>query len=170
MTPTYLHKDAMNRSRLLIASTLCTYALISGCATPRAPASVADTLAATPELSTAARLVSEAGLTETLRGPGPFTVFAPTNAAFDAVPAAMRASLAQDKDRLKVVLLYHVVPGQTASADVKTGPVKSAQGANLALSRSGTFVTVDDAVVTSADLRATNGVVHIVDRVLTPPR
>jgi uncharacterized surface protein with fasciclin (FAS1) repeats len=144
--------------------------LLSGCATTPPPASVADTIARTPQLSTLNKLVNDTGLTETLRGPGPFTVFAPTDDAFKAVPAATMTALGSDKERLKAVLMYHVVPGKVVAADVKNGPAKSAQGANVALARSGTFVTVDDAVVTGADLPATNGVVHVVDRVLMPPR
>jgi uncharacterized surface protein with fasciclin (FAS1) repeats len=144
--------------------------LLSGCATAPAPASVADTIARTPQLSTLNKLVTDAGLTETLRGPGPFTVFAPTDDAFKAVPASTLAALGNDKERLKAVLLYHVVPGKVAAADVKNGPAKTAQGVNVALARSGSFVTVDDAVVTGADMTATNGVVHVVDRVLMPPR
>ena len=66
--------------------------------------------------------------------------------------------------------MYHVVPGRLVAADVKNGPAKTAQRANVALARSGTFVTVDDAVVSGADMSATNGVVHVVDRVLMPPR
>ena len=105
-----------------------------------------------------------------MRGPGPFTVFAPTNAAFGALPAATRAQLSQDPQRLKAILLYHVIPGRVPAAEVKAGPAKSAQGANLALSRSGDFVTVDDALVSTPDIAATNGVVHVIDRVLQPPR
>ena len=143
--------------------------LTAGCATTLAPKNLAETAAATPQLSTLTRLIQDAGLTGTLSNPGPYTVFAPTDEAFKAVPAATMQALAQDKARLQAVLSYHVVAGSVTSADVKNGPVKSVQGANLALSKSGTFVTVEDAVVTTADVRATNGVVHIIDKVLIPP-
>ena len=143
--------------------------LTAGCATTPAPKNLAETAAATPQLSTLTRLIQDAGLTGTLSNPGPYTVFAPTDEAFKAVPAATMQALAQDKARLQAVLSYHVVAGSVTSADVKNGPVKSVQGANLALSKSGTFVTVEDAVVTTADVRATNGVVHIIDKVLMPP-
>jgi len=157
--------------RLWLAAASASFALLVGCATTTAaPANVADTLARTPQLSTLNKLVNDAGLAETLRGPGPYTVFAPTDAAFKAVPPATLAALGADPERLRSVLMYHVVPGQVMAADVKNGPAKTAQGANVALARSGSFVTVDDAVVTSADLPATNGVVHVVDRVLLPPR
>ena len=144
--------------------------LFSACATTPAPTTVAQTIAANPQLTTATRLIQEAGLTETLQGAGPFTVFVPTDAAFKAVPPAMVETLGKDKARLKAVLNYHVVPGTLISGDVKNGPIRTAQGGDLSLYRAGTFVTADEAVVTTADLRATNGVVHIVDKVLMPPR
>ncbi|MBC7832340.1 MAG: fasciclin domain-containing protein [Hyphomicrobium sp.] len=156
--------------RYSLAAATAVLALLGGCATTAPPASVADTIAKTPQLSTLNKLVNDSGLVDTLRGPGPFTVFAPTDDAFKAVPAATMTALGSDKDRLKAVLMYHVVPGKVAAADVKNGPAKTAQGTNVALARAGTFVTVDDAVVTGADVAATNGVVHVVDRVLLPPR
>ncbi len=142
---------------------------LGGCATAPAPATITDTAARTPQLSTLTRLVNEAGLADTLRGPGPFTVFAPSDEAFKAVPAATLEQLARDKERLRAVLTYHVVAGKVMAADVRTGPVKSVQGADLALSKAGSFVTVEDAVVQTADVAATNGVVHVIDRVLMPP-
>ncbi len=156
--------------RLFTFATLAAAAAISaGCATAPAPKSIVDTASSTPQLSTLAKLINDAGLAETLRGAGPFTVFAPTDDAFKAVPAATMAQLASNRDMLRSVLTYHVVPGKVTSAEVKTGPAKTVQGANLALSKSGTFVTVEDAVVTTADVNATNGVVHVIDRVLIPP-
>ena len=160
----------MKKNVRLISAPLLALLLAAGCATAPAPKTIAATAAATPQLSTLTKLIQEAGLTETLQGPGPFTVFAPTDDAFKAIPAAALQALAQDKARLKAVLTYHVVPGVVMSAEVKNGPVKSAQGANLALSRAGTFVTVEDAVVTTADIQASNGVVHLVDKVLMPPK
>ena len=159
----------MNKRNGLFASIAASIAVASGCATTPPPASVADTIARTPQLSTLSKLVSDAGLTDTLRGPGPFTVFAPTDEAFKSVPAATLTALGNDKERLKAVLMYHVVPAKVLAADVKNGPAKTAQGANVALAKAGAFVTVDDAVVTSADIAATNGVVQVVDRVLMPP-
>jgi uncharacterized surface protein with fasciclin (FAS1) repeats len=144
-------------------------AALAGCATGSRPVSVADTIAATPSLSTLNGLVVQAGLTETLKGTGPFTVFAPTNDAFKAVPAKTLDELAKDPARLKAVLAYHVVPAKVAAADVKNGPAKTVNGADIALSRAGTFVTVEEAMVQTADIAATNGVVHTVDRVLIPP-
>lgn len=145
-------------------------ALMTGCATTPAPTTVADTAARTPELSTLNKLINDAGLADTLRGPGPYTVFAPSDAAFKAVPAKTMDELASNKELLKSVLTYHVVPGKLTSDEVKNGNTKTVQGASVALSKAGTFVTVEDAMVTQADVPATNGVVHVIDRVLIPPK
>lgn len=143
--------------------------IVSGCATTTAPVSVADTLAANPKLSTLNTLIVKAGLVDTLKSSGPFTVFAPSNEAFAKVPAKTMEDLGKDAAKLKAVLTYHVVPGKVMAADVKNGNAKTANGANLALSKAGEFVTVEDAMVQTADIAATNGVVHIVDSVLIPP-
>jgi uncharacterized surface protein with fasciclin (FAS1) repeats len=142
---------------------------LAGCASMQ-PKNVPEVIAADPELSTLSKLISDAGLTQTLSGTGPFTVFAPTNAAFKNVPAKTMDELAKNKELLSQVLTFHVVPTKAMAADVKQGNVKSVNGANLALSKAGAYVTVEDAVVTKADLAATNGVVHVIDRVLMPPK
>jgi uncharacterized surface protein with fasciclin (FAS1) repeats len=160
----------MQRRNWITLATLAAAMLISACATTPAPITVAQTIAANPQLSTASRLIQEAGLTDTLQGTGPFTVFVPTDDAFKAVPSATVEALGRDKDRLKAVLSYHVVAGALSSADVKNGPVKTVQGSALSLYRSGNFVTADEAVVTAPDVRATNGVVHVIDKVLMPPK
>jgi len=156
------------RAFALLAAT--TALALAGCASTPAPATITDTAARTPQLSTLTRLLNDAGLADTLRGAGPFTVFAPSDEAFKAVPAATMEQLAKDKALLAAVLSYHVVPGKVTAAEVKAGNAKTVQGANVALSRAGTFVTVEDAVVTQADVAATNGVVHVIDKVLMPPR
>ena len=159
----------MNR-RILIAAPLL--ALLAACATQpvSTPVSVAETIAHDPNLSTLNGLVAKSGLAETLKAAGPYTVFAPTNDAFKAVPAKTMNELAHDPAKLKAVLSYHVVPGKMMAADVKNGNAKTAEGANVALSKAGEFVTVEDAMVQQSDIVATNGVVHTVDRVLMPPR
>jgi uncharacterized surface protein with fasciclin (FAS1) repeats len=159
----------IRRTWLLAPAALALAAMV-GCATTPAPATVAETAARTPQLSTLTKLIADAGLTDTLKGSGPFTVFAPSDEAFKAVPAKTMAELAANKELLRSVLTYHVVAGKVMAADVKTGNVKSVQGANLAVAKAGTFVTVEDAVVTQADVGATNGVVHIIDKVMMPPR
>jgi uncharacterized surface protein with fasciclin (FAS1) repeats len=143
---------------------------LAACATVPQPVTVADTIARTPELSTLSSLIAKAGLTETLRGTGPYTVFAPSNEAFKAVAPAVLAKLADDPAALKGVLLFHVLPAKVPAAEVAIGSVKSVQGAPLALAKAGTFVTVEDAVVQTADVAATNGVIHVIDRVLMPPK
>lgn len=159
----------IRRPLLLATATVLFYAVV-GCATTPAPATIADTAARTPQLSTLTKLLADAGLTDTLRGAGPFTVFAPSDEAFKAVPAKTMAELAANKDLLKSVLTYHVLAGRVASADVKNGNVKTVQGADLAVSKAGTFVTVEEAIVTQADVPATNGVIHVIDKVLMPPK
>lgn len=160
----------MIRRHTLLASAFAATLLLGACATTPPPATIAETAARTPQLSTLAKLINDAGLADTLRSAGPFTVFAPSDEAFKAVPKATLDQLAADRDMLRAVLTYHVVPGKVMAADVKSGPAKTVQGGNLALSKSGTFVTVEDAVVQTADVAATNGVVHVIDRVLMPPR
>ena len=155
--------------RTLVAAPLL--ALLAACATPTAtPVSVADTLAHDPSLSTLNQLVVKAGMSDTLKATGPYTIFAPTNDAFKSVPAKTMDELAQDPARLKAVLGYHVLQGRMLAAQVKNGPAKTTQGANVALAKAGEFVTVEDAMVQTPDIVATNGVVHKVDRVLMPPR
>ena len=144
-------------------------AVLAGCATPSKPLTVADTLAAQPQLSTLNGLIVQAGLADTLKGAGPFTLFAPTNEAFAKVPAKMLDALAQDPAQLKAVLTYHLIAGKLMTADVKNSNILTVQGANVALSRAGDFVTVEEALVLTPDISASNGVVHMVDSVLMPP-
>jgi uncharacterized surface protein with fasciclin (FAS1) repeats len=160
----------IHRSTLFVAAAL-TAVLASGCTTVAAPpADVVSVAANTPELSTLSRLIQEAGLADTLRAAGPYTVFAPSNDAFKAVPAKTLEDLSRNKEQLKAVLTYHVLPAKVAAAEVKVGNAKTVQGANLALGRAGAIVTVEDAMVLRADVTAGNGVVHVIDRVLMPPR
>ena len=144
--------------------------LMSGCATMSGPVSVADTIAADPALSTLNSLVQSAGLTDTLKGAGTFTVFAPTNDAFKAVPAKTMEALGKDPAALKAVLTFHVLPVKAMAADVKNGKVKTVNGADLELGKAGDFVTIGEgAIVTKANVVASNGVVHVIDAVLLPP-
>jgi len=143
---------------------------LGGCASTPAPAPLADTLGRDPQLSTFNRLVVQAGLQEDLRAAGPLTVFAPSDEAFKAVPAKTLEALAADKAQLKAVLSYHIVAAKLATTDVQTASVKTVQGGSVATARAGSFVTVEDAVVQQADITATNGVAHVIDRVLMPPK
>lgn len=158
----------MSKHRLVLAAPLLAM-FLAACASKPSPVSVSETIARDPQLSTLNSLVQKAGLADMLKSGGPYTVFAPTNDAFKAVPAKTLDELGKDPARLKDVLSFHVVPAKVMAAEVKTGNTKSAQGANLALAKAGTFVTVEDAMVQQADIAATNGVVHTVDRVLMPP-
>jgi uncharacterized surface protein with fasciclin (FAS1) repeats len=130
-------------------------------------ADIVDTAVAAGEFKTLAIALEKAGLVQTLKGPGPFTVFAPTDAAFAKFPKAQLDALLADKDKLAAVLTYHVVPGKVMAKDVKAGKVKTVQGSQLTLGTSG-GVTVDNAKVVKADIAADNGVIHVIDSVVLP--
>lgn len=151
----------------VIASVLL---ITSGWATSALADTVMETISRNPNLSTATKLIREAGLADTLNGTNPVTVFIPNDAAFSAIPAKQLADLAANKEQLKTVLSYHVVPGKLTTDTVTNGMQKTATGDNISLYKSGTFLTVESAVVTQADLKASNGVVHIIDTVLMPPK
>lgn len=153
----------------LVASAATLAVLFAGCATSSGPKTVAQTIAENPQLSTLNKLIQENGLTDALNAAGPYTVFAPTNDAFKAVPARAWDSLAKDKERLTAYLKFHVVPGTMMADNVRNGSAPTLNGAKIALSRAGSAVTVEDAIVTTPDLKASNGVVHVIDRVLVPP-
>ncbi|MDI4633457.1 fasciclin domain-containing protein [Pelomonas sp. V22] len=151
-------------------STLVLAAGLGACATAPAPAPLTETLARAPQLSTFNRLVAEAGMADELRAAGPLTVFAPSDEAFKAVPAKTLEALVADKAQLKSVLSYHVVAGKLSAAEVRNSNQKTLQGGTIALARAGDFVTVEEAMVQQADITATNGVAHVLDRVLMPPK
>lgn len=121
-----------------------------------------------PDFSTLAKLLTDAGLVETLKGKGPFTVFAPTNAAFAKVSAADLEALAKDKEALTAVLTYHVVPGNLLAADVsKLTFADSVNGQRLTINAKD-GVVVAGSKVTKADIKASNGVIHVIDTVMLP--
>ncbi|WP_028312477.1 fasciclin domain-containing protein [Derxia gummosa] len=125
---------------------------------------------ARPELSTFNSLVASAGLGDTLSGNGPYTVFAPTDEAFAAVPAKTLAELKADPARLKAVLSYHVVAGKLGSADIKPGELAAVSGDKLTVEKAGSFLGLNGvAVVTTPDVVASNGVIQVIDSVLLPP-
>jgi uncharacterized surface protein with fasciclin (FAS1) repeats len=124
----------------------------------------------TPQLSTLLSLVKQAGLADELSAPGALTVFAPTNAAFAKVPKATLNALAKNPAQLKRVLLYHVVAGKvTAAKVVKLRSAKTLAGPAVQIRVMGKTVRINTARVTKADVMASNGVVHVLDRVLLPP-
>lgn len=131
-------------------------------------ADIVDTAVAAGQFKTLVKAVQAAGLADTLKGPGPFTVFAPTDAAFAKLPAGTLDALLKDKKKLAQILTYHVVPGKVMAADVKPGDVKTVEGQNLMVSVQGGNVMVNDAKVTRTDIAASNGVIHVIDSVVLP--
>lgn len=128
---------------------------------------IVDTAVSAGDFKTLAAALQKAGLVDTLKGKGPFTVFAPTDAAFAKVPKEQLDALLADKEKLTAVLTYHVVPGTVMAKDVKAGQVKTVQGSALTVSTSG-GVKVDNANVVKTDIVADNGVIHVIDSVVLP--
>jgi uncharacterized surface protein with fasciclin (FAS1) repeats len=128
---------------------------------------IVDTAVAAGNFKTLVAAIQAAGLVDTLKGPGPFTVFAPTDEAFAKIPKAQLDALLADKAKLTAVLTYHVVPGKVMAKDVKAGKVKSVQGGELTFATTG-GVMVDNAKVTAVDIVADNGVIHVIDSVVLP--
>ena len=147
--------------------TLIALALTFGSATAALAADIVETAVKAGSFKTLVAAVQAAGLVDTLKGPGPFTVFAPTDEAFAKVPKDALDALLKDKAALTKVLTYHVVSGKVMAADVKAGKVRTVQGQELTLGTTG-GVTVDGAKVTAADVVASNGVIHVIDTVVMP--
>lgn len=129
---------------------------------------IVDTAVSAGQFKTLATALQAAGLVETLKGKGPFTVFAPTDEAFAKIPKAQLDALLADKAKLTAVLTYHVVAGKVMAADVKAGKVKTVQGKELTITTTG-GVMVDQAKVVKTDIVADNGVIHVIDSVVLPP-
>ena len=132
---------------------------------------IVDTAASADQFSTLVAAVKAAGLVETLKGEGPFTVFAPTDEAFAALPAGTVENLLkpENKEQLVAVLTYHVIPGRVMSEDIagKTAEVATVQGSKLRIDAT-SGVMVDNATVTTADIITSNGVIHVIDTVVLP--
>ena len=128
---------------------------------------IVDTAVSAGNFNTLATALKAAGLIDTLKGPGPFTVFAPTDAAFAKLPQDQLRALLADKAKLTAVLTYHVVSGVVMSKDVKPGMVKTVQGSTISVTTMG-GVKVNDATVTAVDIVADNGVIHVIDTVIVP--
>ena len=132
---------------------------------------IVDTAVAAGQFKTLAAALGGAGLVSTLKGTGPFTVFAPTDAAFAKLPAGTVENLLkpENKDKLTAILTYHVVPGRVMAADVgKVQEAKTVNGKMLMVSTKGGGVMINDAKVTATDITATNGVIHVIDSVILP--
>jgi uncharacterized surface protein with fasciclin (FAS1) repeats len=128
---------------------------------------IVDTAVAAGSFKTLAAALQAAGLVDTLKGKGPFTVFAPTDEAFAKIPKADLDALLKDKAKLTAVLTYHVVPGTVMAKDVKAGKVKTVQGSELTVATAG-GVMVDNAKIVKTDIVADNGVIHVIDSVVLP--
>lgn len=128
---------------------------------------IVDTAVAAGSFKTLATALTAAGLVDTLKGQGPFTVFAPTDDAFAKIPKADLDALLKDKAKLTAVLTYHVVAGKVMAADVKAGQVKTIQGSELTVTTAG-GVKVNNANVVKTDIVADNGVIHVIDTVVIP--
>lgn len=129
---------------------------------------IVDTAVAAGSFKTLATALGAAGLVDTLKGQGPFTVFAPTDEAFAKIPKADLDALLKDKAKLTAVLTYHVVSGKVMAKDVKAGEVKTVQGSNFTVATSYGTVTVNNAKVVKTDIEASNGVIHVIDTVIMP--
>ena len=149
----------MKKLNLVTALALCTVAVQAK--------DIVDTAVAAGSFKTLATALTAAGLIDTLKGKGPFTVFAPTDEAFAKIPKADLDALLADKAKLTAVLSYHVVPGKVMAKDVKAGKVKSVQGSEITVTTAG-GVMVDKAKVIKTDIVADNGVIHVIDSVILP--
>jgi len=145
-----------------------------GSAASTAPKDIVDTAVGAGSFKTLVAAVKAAGLVETLKSEGPFTVFAPTDEAFAKLPAGTLEDLLkpENKEKLKAILTYHVVSGKVMAADVagmngKTA--KTVQGGELKIKVEGADVSIDNAKVVKTDIECTNGVIHVIDTVVLPP-
>jgi uncharacterized surface protein with fasciclin (FAS1) repeats len=150
------------------------FAAVLAAAVTAAPAQaqtkdIVDTAVGAGMFNTLVAAVKAAGLVETLKGAGPFTVFAPTDEAFKKLPPGTVEALLKDTAKLKEVLTYHVVPGKVMAADVvKLKEAKTVQGQSVKIAVDGSTVSVDGAKVIKADVAASNGVIHVIDTVIMP--
>lgn len=132
---------------------------------------IVSTAVSAGKFKTLAAALEAAGLVDVLKGEGPFTVFAPTDEAFAKLPAGTVEALLKDKKALTAILTYHVVPGRVMAADVvKLDSAKTVQGKNVSIAVKGKNVMINDSTVVTADIATSNGVIHVIDTVLLPPK
>ena len=165
------HKELSMRQ--FVRATLATLAVVSVLAVPGRAQNkdIVDTAVAAGSFKTLAAALQAAGLVETLKGAGPFTVFAPTDEAFAKLPAGTVENLLkpENREKLKAVLTYHVVAGKVTAAQVsKLTSAKTVQGSEVKISATGGKVKIDNASVVKADVMASNGVIHVIDTVILP--
>jgi len=145
---------------------------MSSAAVRAADKDIVDTAVGAGQFETLAAALGAAGLVDTLKGDGPFTVFAPTDEAFAKLPAGTVENLLkpENKDQLTAILTYHVVPGNVMAADVvKLSEAETVNGKKVNIKTEGDTVMINDAKVVSADVAASNGVIHVIDAVILPP-
>ncbi len=169
-------KRVLKLSAAIIAATGLTTVAIAGTYAGKtevsAKADIVDTAVANGSFNTLVAAVQAAGLEQTLRSEGPFTVFAPTDAAFDALPSGAVETLLkpENKDQLVSILTYHVVAGKVLSTDLQDGAqATTVNGAKISIDLDN-GVTINDSDVVIADIKTSNGVIHVIDKVLLPPK
>ena len=154
--------------KMLITLTFAVVASVAFAATPATNQDIVDTAVAAGSFDTLVTAVKAAGLVETLKGEGPFTVFAPTDEAFAKLPEGTLEALLADKAKLTAILTYHVVPGKVMAADVvKLSSAKTVQGQSVTINAAN-GVQIDGANVVKADIETSNGVIHVIDTVILP--
>jgi len=159
---------AFKRVFLRRAGALACALTLAGCAGMTPEPSLADVVASRPELSTLNRLVTQAGLQDSLRGDAPLTLLAPTDEAFRALPQRTLDALVTDPAQLKAVLNHHLIDGRIA-AGAMPAKLRTRSGADIVTSRAGDFVTLEESLIVQADVVARNGNLDVIDRVLIPP-
>jgi len=158
--------------KLAMVAAVTAAVVIGSTAARAADKDIVDTAVDAGQFGTLAAALTAAGLVETLKGDGPFTVFAPTDAAFAKLPEGTVDNLLkpENKDQLTAILTYHVVPGKVMAADVvKLSEAETVNGAKVMIKVNGDTVMINDAKVVSADVEASNGVIHVIDAVILPP-
>jgi uncharacterized surface protein with fasciclin (FAS1) repeats len=163
-------KKSKGVSGIGAAAVLClALVAVPGVSAAGAEKDIVETAVAAGQFNTLAKALQAAGLVDTLKGEGPFTVFAPTDAAFAKLPAGTLESLLQDIPKLKGILTYHVVAGKVMAGDVvKLKSAKTVNGLSVAIHAAGGKVMVDNANVIKTDLETSNGVIHVIDTVILP--
>ena len=159
--------------KLKIAMLAATIALATGVSALASDKDIVDTAVEAGQFKTLAAALEAAGLVSTLKGAGPFTVFAPTDEAFAKLPAGTVENLLkpENKQQLTEILTYHVVTGKVMAADVAgIDEAKSVNGKIIDIEVEGSTVKVNDAAVTAVDIAASNGVIHVIDKVIMPPK
>ncbi len=158
------------RTRLLLVAVVALGVALASPAFAQ-PKDIVDTAVAAGSFKTLAKLLTDAELIGVMKGPGPYTVFAPTDEAFAKVPADVLAGLAKDKAKLQEVLKYHVLTSKWTTDDVKlVKQTGTAQGKSVTFGASGGALTVNGAKIVKANVDCTNGMIHVIDAVLLPPQ